>query len=199
MDNLPSWKSYPLRSHSIICSTSIEKVEGYGDAYVVYPVDSAKIAFCDDRDIFDSFMFMKGKTMRAFNSALSKLIAHMTTFGTSVKFIKDEDDDWGSLKRAFEKFDTAYKEVDDGDPQFGISRAIGHIMDGKKIMDTYDPNKGMMDNMNKLMSPKSNKFQILKAGSKYPNLRECWIADKCILVRAEENGSLLNRLFLDIK
>lgn len=56
LDNfLPSWKNYPKRSESFICSTSSDTAENYGDVYFVIPMENKKIGVCPDLDIWYSF------------------------------------------------------------------------------------------------------------------------------------------------
>ncbi len=57
---LPNWKSYPKRSESLVCSTSESYTKAYGNyMYEVIPFDSAKIAVCPYRDIWESFTFLR--------------------------------------------------------------------------------------------------------------------------------------------
>ncbi len=60
---LPSWKDYPKRNHSIICSTSLDKAEQYYDGmnriiYNILPSNNTKIAIASESDLWDSFPYM---------------------------------------------------------------------------------------------------------------------------------------------
>lgn len=59
IDNLPSWKEYPKRTNSIICSTNINKASKYGAVFNIIPKEGAKIAVCPTSDIWYSFEFIK--------------------------------------------------------------------------------------------------------------------------------------------
>jgi len=56
---LPSWKEYPIRNRSFICTTCTGKALQYGDSfeeiYVVLPVNNSKIAICSNFDLWESF------------------------------------------------------------------------------------------------------------------------------------------------
>ncbi|VVC05892.1 Uncharacterised protein [uncultured archaeon] len=56
MDHLPEWNSYPKRSRSLICSTSIQRAQGYGIVYLVLPVDGAKFGVCPGTDIWETYV-----------------------------------------------------------------------------------------------------------------------------------------------
>ena len=54
---LPSWKNYPKRSKSLVCSSSKSISWGYGNkAYVVFPYNNAKIGVCSEVDLWESFI-----------------------------------------------------------------------------------------------------------------------------------------------
>lgn len=63
LDNLPSWKNYPKRSQSLICSTSSSYALSYGDVYLVLPTDGANIAVCPADDIWKAFWFLDNSIM----------------------------------------------------------------------------------------------------------------------------------------
>ena len=54
MDNYGTFKSFPKRSQSVICSTDFFKAQGYGmNVYVLLPKNRSKIGVVKSRDIFD--------------------------------------------------------------------------------------------------------------------------------------------------
>lgn len=54
-DILPDWKDYPKRSQSFICTNSKNLSSFYGNSYLVFPENGAKIGICPRADIWDSF------------------------------------------------------------------------------------------------------------------------------------------------
>lgn len=52
---LPSWKKFPKRNQSFVCTTDYSTAENYGDIYVVLPLDNPDIAVCPEEDIWYSF------------------------------------------------------------------------------------------------------------------------------------------------
>jgi len=55
IDNLPSWKNYPKRSRSIICSTGRGGAASFGNVLDVFPKNGAKIGICSAEDFWLSF------------------------------------------------------------------------------------------------------------------------------------------------
>jgi hypothetical protein len=55
INNDPSWKQFPKRQ--VICTTDPQTADGYGNIYLVLPVDGAKIGICKTNDIWDSLTY----------------------------------------------------------------------------------------------------------------------------------------------
>jgi len=48
---LPSWKNYPKRSKSIICTTNTSKAMGYGTLFKIYPYNGSHIGECSGGEL----------------------------------------------------------------------------------------------------------------------------------------------------
>jgi hypothetical protein len=70
MDNLPSWKAYPKRSQSIVCSTYQENAGSYGKLYHVYPSDQCKFGVVPDVDVWQGFDISLNQSVSVFNRLL---------------------------------------------------------------------------------------------------------------------------------
>jgi len=55
LDVIPSWKSWPKRSQSIVCSNAPDRAGGYGITFGVFPFNGAKIGISSDADFWMSF------------------------------------------------------------------------------------------------------------------------------------------------
>ena len=55
LDIIPSWKNWPKRSNSIICSSSSLIAGCYGTVFQVFPFDGSKIGICSQSDFWESF------------------------------------------------------------------------------------------------------------------------------------------------
>jgi hypothetical protein len=76
IDVLPSWKDWPKRSQSIVCTNSYSTAQSYGNPYVVLPKNQAKIAICPKNDFWVSFKNIP--SMNSFNHVYTR------TFSTGV-------------------------------------------------------------------------------------------------------------------
>lgn len=73
IDIMPSWKNFPKRSKSIVCTTQAHGGKGYGVVYAVVPFDNARIGVCSAGDFwasFDKVREMGSNTMDDFNRSL---------------------------------------------------------------------------------------------------------------------------------
>ncbi len=53
--NHPSWKDYPPRSSSYICTVDRHYASSYEDVFLIIPADDAKIGICSGHDLWYSF------------------------------------------------------------------------------------------------------------------------------------------------
>jgi hypothetical protein len=160
IDNLPAWKQYPERSRSLICTTSIQKAEDYGSQrYIVFPKDSSKIGVCSDDDIFTSFpyMFKKFKI-----SSLFDFSRFMVELSRDLGLNKS-DKDWGNMLKLF-------KKRDDTDLP-ATSKWYRLLVGGDSVKE-----------IDEIMDPKKNKFQLKKPGDTMPHSREVWTDGVSVLL-----------------
>lgn len=59
LDNNPTWKGYPKRSKSLICSTDRNYAAYFGYLYLIIPSDKANIGICSKFDLWESFNYIK--------------------------------------------------------------------------------------------------------------------------------------------
>ena len=130
IDNLPSWKEYPLRSRSIVCSTSEEYASDYGEVYIVIPYDNANIAIASEDDLWDSFKF---GSLGLFNDYLKYLFREHD--------LKVSNNNYQSLKNAL------------------IWLNDNNIVDYDKY-NIFNSDKDVMKSLDKLMSPDYNGFKL---------------------------------------
>jgi hypothetical protein len=80
IDVLPSWKNWPKRSQSIICSNTYRGAVTYGTVYVVLPKNQAKIAICPKNDFWVSFKNIP--SMDVFNYIFTGIFSNIYKFKT---------------------------------------------------------------------------------------------------------------------
>lgn len=90
MDNLPSWKNYPKRSRSVICTLAGGVAGGYGRKFRVIPSDGCKFGVCPRSDVWYSFSdFLKGADVSEFNDTLKHHGIKDTNFAALTKGLID--------------------------------------------------------------------------------------------------------------
>lgn len=94
-DNLQTWKKYPKRSKSIICTTDSRYALDQGYTYVVFPFDSAKIGVCPSEDIWGAFR-PKLDVLSNFNDDIRALVIEYklsspNTYRELTNFFKEVD------------------------------------------------------------------------------------------------------------
>jgi hypothetical protein len=142
MDTLPSWKSYPKRSQSIICTTSPRRAKEFGPSFYILPLNGAKIGVCPEYDLWESFKNALGEQtiggLQLFNMAL-------TTFG-----IRE------NLSEVYEKiFDIIAWQK-----QHKTVNSFMKMPVFKSIADNATTPADVKDIMNNMMGPKFNNFKL---------------------------------------
>jgi len=175
MDNLPSWKGYPKRSKSFICSTDDMKASGYGDMYYVFPVNGAKIGVCSSGDVFHSFpqLHKYYPVLSYFNMScqdIFKQYAHAEpqTYKELIEGLK-------KIQKKAEEWDAAGKIEEFGD-YWGMFWYYAYT----------SMNGDMLKYINFMMSPRENHFLLKKAGYDLPDDNEVWTEGPCVFVSYDE-------------
>jgi hypothetical protein len=178
LSNLPSWKKYPKRNKSVICTTSSHNAEnrGNGTYYYVLPVDNAIIGVCPAGDIWDSF-YASDIDLGTFSSDLEIFLYDQVS-----KSARDTDRDYDEFVSVCEKADRLKKEE-----ELNIDEVSAWLE--KYIMSPLP----LIEYLDKILSPKKNKFKLVKSGHDLYDNREVWTDAKCILVKdISRLGALLS-------
>ena len=165
MDNLPSWKDYPKRSKSIVCTTSREKSEDYGNnTFIVFPKDGSKIGICKGDDIYVSFKYL----LKQLN------IEYLYEFSDNMKTLdytisgRRSDTSWKSMLKLFKIIDLKEEEVE--------STIIRH-----RFNFLYS-SKSSKESFNIAISPVNNGFKLVNTKTKLPKNREVWTDGESVMV-----------------
>lgn len=87
-DIIPSWKAYPRRNNSFICTGNDDKASEYADSYnyIILPKNGAKIGVCSEDDFWDSFPYLRKtyhiSNANLFNKEVAKFLNNVTIFLT---------------------------------------------------------------------------------------------------------------------
>ena len=105
--NADSWKKYPKRNRSLVCTTSDTYAKDYGKLYYVIPLKNTKVGICPEKDIFFSFKEFENHKS-SFANNLNSFISFLTSLCN--KYIKDFKplitfNDWDRTLNALEMLD----------------------------------------------------------------------------------------------
>lgn len=161
IDNDPTWKDFPKRSRSLICSNDFQGASGYGRVFLVFPYDNAKIGVCPSHDMWWSFMKSEVEDLDDFNSAIAWIIERL---GLATYH------EMKSLSFTYKAFLDLIKQV------------------GKRYMDAYADvgiqkrrwlysARTFEENIRRVLDPKANKFKVVNPGVKLPDQREVWVGN----------------------
>ncbi len=214
MDNLPSWKNYPKRSKSIICTTDYNGTTNYGRRFRVIPETSSMIGICSKGDLWFSFPKIPFETMNDFNFFLEKIwdiskeSSSFETYGNLVEHFKLLDNYIeGSYEEGFywleseeENKDLSRAEIKemarDGVVDI-ITSDFGYNHPGLKILENIiirviDDENSSQDVIEEIMDPISNGFKVLNAGKfNVSGDKEVWTSGKSLLVPENIMDSML--------
>lgn len=181
LSQLPSWKDWPDRSKSIICSTSRFISGGYGNRYLVFPYDSATIGFCNDEDLWYSFGYLFYNLQKADFDVTS-----MSRFNDYLMVIldrfSDSDLETSSLLEQ-DLLEVTEKILQSDIPLTKIKNYIK--MNG---------NRNLFDIFNDHLDPEKNDFFKLPAGNVPSRSLECWTEGPAILIYSEHED-FFNKVF----
>jgi len=164
VDNSKYWKSFPKRSQSLICSTSEERVYGYGNPYQVFPYDGAKIGVAPKADFWISFD--DAGILSSFNQKIEMMMRHYN--------VNIRDKSFKDIVNSFKIFDIFAKDK-------GIPEVKEHLVDyGADWMKYYTGD--LLQTINNLLEPSTNDFELKTIGDKLPKEREVWTDSKSIMV-----------------
>ena len=189
MDNLPSWKKFPKRGRSLICTTFQGRTSGHGIGYAVFPYDGSKIAVASKEDIW--FSFKEIGSLRVFNKNFDYVLADVLDKHDDSPDSIGIDKDWKTLKIAMKKFDEYVEK------RGNIDRVTEDYMTSTvKWLKNYDGNT--VSTLNKDFDPNKNGIKLVTAGKPLPrDEREVWTDGKSVMVKIENTYStdeLMNNL-----
>lgn len=156
IDNSPLWKQYPKRSESLICmSGNLQRM------FYMFPYDGVKIGVCPESDIWKSWnnIFVR---LHLLNTDIWNMFVNANIkFKIDMTKLKD-------FKNACKGFDKAYEKKGYDDAPYWFNK--NYSGDLYKILE-------------KLLSPKTDNFKLLKSGDKLPDFKEVWFSGECIMIR----------------
>lgn len=219
-DILDSWKDYPKRNHSLICTTNPNKsyhytTNGYGGTiFVVFPKNNTPIGVASERDIWDSFPAVSAlwlRTMADFNDAIYTAMDDAFDFQRFLKnkysnltvcrdFTTESKED---ILKYFSEVDTFVRELNIDNPaelKKELERNDVNIIQHFKLWyySSILSGKDTYDILNELLDPTRNKFKLIDSVldlSSNDKDNEIWFSNSCLMIKSnfiEDIEKILN-------
>ena len=194
VDNfLPSWKKYPRRSESFICTTSFEDADAYGDRHYVIPFGNPDVGICPSGDMWTSFNKLDEIDSEAgipdFNGAIHEIYCALYNvekdniptgeLPVMKKLIKDVNEILDDKK----KVTKILKKMEDATQKMGNANISSWII--RESVKTKD----MLLALDKLLNTKTNEFELLKPIQllNAPTMhREVWFSSQAAFIFADD-------------
>lgn len=155
--NAKSWEKYPKRNESIVGSTNHADTTSYGESFLLFPEDGAKIGICPMRDIWDSFYNIT-VPFDAFNEFLDILIGAAN---------EDTPRTWSDMLKVFESIDNQKDKVE----LELINTSMTYNFFTNKVK-YFRKNNTLLQALEIALAPAKNDFTLAKVGGSKPsNLR----------------------------
>lgn len=196
IDNFPSWKKYPKRSRSLICSSDVYYASGFGNLYQVFPEKNGLIGVCSEMDIWSSFPMLGDHDLDAFNTFLKEMFqeAMIISKGLEAKLVgrlsglmEIKVPTYNDLLRYFKVCDSVDRKV--------LKRSLPDSTElfwSKKIdyLDKHDV--PLLKVLEDALDPDRNDFELIRYGQKpIPKKdREVWTDSNCLLIDDELVGNI---------
>jgi hypothetical protein len=164
---LESWKDFPKRNHSIICTNSLSYAKHYrSNIYKVFPKNGTKLGICSANDIWDSF--------RVFLEPMIKcdLDFDLSMFNSIVDTIM--------YKYGYEDINTFISDFKNKNkkemPRTDAFNTLYNLL--------YDNKDNLYNFLNNGFDPYKNGLKLININdySSVPHDREVWFDGECIFV-----------------
>jgi len=191
MDNLPSWKSFPKRSESLIGSLKFSEDHAFGDrCYLVIPYDGANFGLAPCSDLWGSYCEvgdMKYEFDNLFTERLTDLGVSEKSYAAMMKDLQHWYDDYLIREHNKESKRNLYFSYIDNIFMNFSSDGIGSVEEG---FDKYfAPQK-----FSSRVGAGAKEFKYVEYnGLVSDDKREFWTDSRCFLVYLEDFGDFGER------
>lgn len=187
---LPSWRNYPKRNRSFVCTNSLYKAESYAydddSVFCLFPKNNTKIGVCFETDIWDSFINLSVLGLYGAEDFNLQFIGFMSSvLNTSHDQIESWFMNYNNTGLIFNKFATIEQRVKQHASDYSrVKKSLyKHFVDG-----IVNKNLSIIEILDKLLDPKKNRFKLLNGPkgvynlTKNENWRELWLSDEVLMI-----------------
>ena len=191
LSNHETWKEYPSREYSVVCSTDFNKAREYNnEIYMLIPMKrTAKIAIAPNDDIWTSFLTNVGDL-----NNLNREIANAKNVleRSGVKVSSKWDEDWNETEKIIKQYNKEFLE-DPKTDQIMVTQIAAYLV--QKYGSLYEA-------LTILLSPSKNEFELKTfenfIKSNVSN-KEVWTDEPCFMIKFSDSLEILHELTKEIK
>lgn len=214
MDILPSWREWPKRSLSIICSSSVGYAARYsgppispdwesvGAVYCVLPKNESRIAICSADDIWNSFVVISDRwgkdSMDLFNETFETIFSQLLKFSGVLVQDDIKKFDGNQMKKFLSKADEITKETNAlKDSLIYLENRYAFFITVIEDIRKYKNEKNLtwLEYFDELLNPIDNGFTLSTIEMYNPDsFREVWTDADCLLIRMSQYDSKRTRV-----
>lgn len=195
-DELPSWKQWPKRSRSLICTGNENTAEGYSDGapYIVLPFGDPAIGICPSIDFWYSFPMY----LNEFNEFFVRVYRAMLTVFNQKKHTNHStqlsDNTLADLIRGIETME----EIVDNHPDV-VQTALEAIKDRmynkeRQYLVPILTSGDILGGINEFLDPTKNGFRLTNLSNYNGTNNELWFSAPAVLVTENRLRSLLREV-----
>lgn len=192
-DILDSWDGWPKRSKSFICTNNWSKAKNYGSSvYRIIPLENQDIAICSADDFWDSFPGIRDyyvNDLSELNTSLNVLYYKMYyhVYGERDDLDQSDIDVFKSQIEFMDNF------INERDSETLVELAENEFTSVEEIFTTMINDGGVIQSLNKRLSPKANGNKLVNSISQIPpGNNEIWLSGNVLFV---SNAIMLNNEF----
>jgi hypothetical protein len=173
---LPSWKGWPRRDKSFICSNTLSNSSGYGKIYYVIPIENQDIAVASAHDFWDSFESLsryKIYGIYEFNNIIHGMLEYFNV-GSPLNQVNSDE-----LINDLTTIQSKMKEMTDEE--------FNNMEIRQEFLNDFR-NTPVVQFLNGLFDPKKNGCKLFNSYKEVPTFdssREIWMTGKVIFIRED--------------
>jgi len=179
---LPSWNRYPKRSKSFICSLDENFANGYGDLFIVIPLENQDIGMCAGTDIWESLHHLE-KKFYANGIKYSDATSFNERMNELMRYYYDQEIDSDSKETCLKHLSLIEKEILD-DTNIMKDKSVSPLL---SLLKKELEDRPLISVLDGWFSPKLNRFNLVKP-YQLPDMaaNEVWMSGKVLFI-SEEN------------
>jgi hypothetical protein len=188
ISNLESWKDWPVRNKSIVCSSyfraySHDRGRSDKSLYLVIPFDNVKIATGDKNDFWQCFQMLPNDVEFKMSKYSSPTERSLLPYWIS-KLVEELGGDEFELNTDWQKLKYFLDSSN-------VDLVVDKFFSVKGFQ--YDRNLTLTENINDLLDPVKNNFKIgditetINLYKERNSELESWFEDECLMIKYDKN------------